>query len=176
MPEVCASDSFFVFHFSDLAIRPKNYADQTGSQAGSDQQKSRIRPATTADRTRRTRPDQTNGTSDQTNGTSDQTNGTSDQTQDQLQINAARTCVPPTAASQIKISEGQNTIPDLQNGWSVVIDTPRLEGFPRKSTSSLLKHQEPHDFRPTKIVIDTPQHDFKHKKTVLDGFLPSRLD
>ena len=71
----------------------------------------------------------------------------------------ARTCVPPAAASQIKVPEGQNTIPGLQNVvLDGVIDTPRLEGFPRKQHQFLAKAPGTRGFQTHQKTPLTPQN------------------
>ena len=156
------SNSFL--HFSDLAIRPKNDADQTGSKPDQTK-KSRIRPATTLDRTRRTRPDQTNGTSDQTNGTSDQT-------QDSPDLRATSGSVANQSFRGLKHDSRPSK---CGFGWSAVIDTPRLEGFPRKQHQFLAKAPGTRGFQTHQKTPLTPQNmNSSLQESVLDGFLPSR--
>ena len=133
--------------------------------------KSRIRPATTPDRTRRTRPGQTNGTSDQTNATSDQT-------QDSPDLRATG-----SVANQSFRGPKHDSRPSERGfGWSAVIDTRRLEGFPRKQHQFLAKapgtrgfqtHQESSPLTPQnmnsslqKSVLDS----FCHLDLTLEGF------
>ena len=127
-------------------------------QAGSDQQKSRIRPATTPDRTRRTRPNQTNGTSDQT--------------QDSPDLRATSGSVANQSFRGPKHDSG----PSKRGfGWSAVINTPRLEGFPRKQHQFLAKAPGTTRFQTHQKTPLTPQNMISSpQKSVLDGSLPSR--